>query len=161
MEHSTTKKVSPRDVFMHLLAIIALYVSAGSFIALLFQYINIVFPDILEYSQYARESALGIIRWSIASLVIIFPLYAVATHTLNKEYKREPEKRNLKIRKWLTYFTLFAAAVIIVGDLVTLIYSLLSGGLTTQFILKVLAVLFVAVSVFYYYFWDLKRHNIE
>ncbi|OGZ96314.1 MAG: hypothetical protein A2847_02850 [Candidatus Sungbacteria bacterium RIFCSPHIGHO2_01_FULL_50_25] len=159
MEHA--KKVSPKDVFLHLLTTIALYVSAGSFIALLFQYINILYPDVLEYNAYTRESALGIIRWSIASLIVIFPVYIGTSIALNKNYRKEPEKRNLRIRKWLTYFTLFAAAAIIIGDVVTLIYNLLGGGLTTQFMLKIAVVLFAAASVFYYYFWGLKRHNIE
>ncbi len=155
------KKVSPKDVFMHLLTIITLYVSAVSFGALLFQAINILIPDVLEYSVYARESALQGIRWAIASLVIVFPVYIGTTWMLNKSYVAEPEKRNLRIRKWLTYFTLFAAATIIIGDLVTLIYNLLGGDLTLRFILKVVVVLFIAGSVFYYYLWDLRRHNIE
>ncbi len=158
---SPSKKVSPKDVFLHLLAIIALYGSAGSFIALIFQYINVLIPDVLEYNMYARESAFGIIRWSIASLIIVFPLYLFTSRMLLKGYIQDPEKRNFGIRKVLTYFTLFVAALIIAGDLVTLIYNLLGGGLTTQFLLKVGIVLFVAASVFYYYFWDLKRDNIE
>lgn len=161
MNQTTSHKVSPRDVFLHLLTTIALYVSAGSFIALLFQYVNILHPDILEFNQYARESAVGIIRWSIASLIVVFPVYVAATWVLNKAYVREPERRNIWIRKWLTYLTLFVAASIIIGDLVTLIYNLLSGGLTTQFLLKVLIVLFVAGVAFYYYLWDLRRHNID
>ena len=72
-----------------------------------------------------------------------------------------PEKRNLRIRKWLIYFTLFAAALIIIGDLVALIFSLLGGELTVRFLLKVVTIFFVAGSVFYYYLWDLRRHNIE
>lgn len=154
------KKVSPKDVFMHLLAIVTLYGSAVSFGALLFQMITIWIPDVLEYNAYARESALQAIRWAIASLIIVFPVYIGTTWMLNKSYTAEPEKRNLRIRKWLTYFTLFAASVIIIGDFVTLIYNLLGGELTLSFLLKVAVVLFVAGSVFYYYLWDLKRHNI-
>lgn len=156
---SSTKKVSPKDVFMHLLAIISLYTAAGSFIALLFQYINILIPDILEYNYYSAQSAYSGIRWAIASLIVVFPTYVVTTWMLNKSYVKEPEKRNLRIRKWLIYFTLFLAALIIIGDLVTLIYSLLGGDLTTRFILKVVVVLFVSGSVFYYYLWDLRRHG--
>ncbi len=155
------KKVSPKDVFMHLLAIVTLYVSAVSFGALLFQIINILVPDILEYNAYARESALQAIRWAIASLIIVFPVYIGTTWMLNKGYATEPEKRNLRIRKWLTYFTLFAAAAIIIGDLVTLMYNLLGGDLTIRFLLKITVVLFVAGSVFSYYLWDIRRHNIE
>lgn len=158
----TPIKTSPRDVFLHLLAIITLYVSAGSFITLLFQYINILIPDALDQAgYYPRTASYGTIRWAIASLVVIFPVYISTSWFLNQSYVASPAKRNLRIRKWLIYFTLFAAALIIIGDLVALLYNLLGGEFTTRFILKVLAVFFAAGSVFHYYFWDLRRHNIE
>ena len=155
-------KTSPKDIFLHLLAIITLYVSAGSFIALLFQYINLLIPDTLDQGgHYARASSLQTIRWAISSLVVIFPVYLVTSWYLNKGYVSLPEKRSLKIRKWLIYVALFAAALIIIGDLVALIFNLLGGEFTIRFILKVLTIFFVAGSVFHYYLWDLRRHNIE
>lgn len=162
MANEVTIKASPRDVFLHLLAIIALYVSAGSFIALLFQYINILIPDALDQSgHYGLMASYQTIRWSIASLLIVFPSYIFVSWYVNKEYAATPEKRMFRIRKWLVYFTLFIAALIIIGDLVTLIFNLLGGELTARFLLKIFTVLFVAGSVFGYYFWDLKRHTIE
>lgn len=155
------QKVSPKDVFLHLLAIITLYGSGIAFITLLFQYINILFPDPLEGGYYSLIGAYGIIRWSISSIVVLFPVYLVTTRFLNKSYETNPSKRNLRIRKWLVYFTLFAAALIIIGDIVTLINNLLGGELTGRFLLKVLTVFFVAGSVFFYYFWDLREHREE
>lgn len=153
-------RTEPKDIFLQLLAIITLYVSAGSFIALLFQYINILIPDPLEArNYYAFTGAYRTIRWSIASLVVIFPVFLGTSWFLEKQYAREPEKRYLGIRKWLVYFTLFAAALIIIGDLVVLIFNLLGGELTARFLLKVLVFFFVAGSVFYYYFWDLRKRR--
>jgi hypothetical protein len=154
------QKTSPKDVFLHLLAILTLYASAGSLVALLFQYINVLLPDPLEFNRYVLESAYSAIRFSISSLVVIFPLYLWAGWLLNKEFDREPQKRELRIRKWLIYFTLFAAALIIAGDLVTLINRFLEGELTLRFALKVLAVLLVAGSVFGYYLADLKNRYL-
>ena len=155
------QKTSPKDVFLHLLAIITLYVSAGSLVALLFQYIDVLLPDPLEFSRYALDSAYSVIRFSISSLAVIFPLYLWASWLLNRSYKIEPKKRELRIRKWLLYFTLFAAALIIAGDLVTLINRFLEGELTWRFVLKVLAVLFTASSIFGYYFLDLKNRYLK
>lgn len=145
---------SPKDVFMQLLVMITLYISAISFGALLFNYIDLWFPDPLA-DFYARTS--GSIRWALASLVIVFPVYAWLAWTLAREMTRNPAKRELKIRKWLLYFTLFAAAVIIIGDLVTLIYNFLGGDLSARFVLKVAAVLIIALAVFVYYLWNLKH----
>jgi hypothetical protein len=152
----------PRDVFLHILAIITLYTSAVSFTALIFQYINVLLPDPLERdAYYLLQSYYRSIRWSISALSVVFPTYLATSWYLNKLYAASPEKRNLRIRKWLLYFTLFAASLIIVGDLVTLIYNFLGGELTARFLLKIFTVFFVAGSIFGYYFWDLRKSGDE
>lgn len=153
-----TKKVSPKDVFLHILAIAALYASAISFIGLTFQYIDRFIPDALY-----REGYGGIgdsIRWSIAVLTVIFPVFLYVSRTLDLGYAKDPEKRNLKTRKWLLYFTLFATALVIIGDLVALIYNFLNGDLSLKFILKIITVLFAASAVFGYYLWNIKNEKI-
>lgn len=155
-------KSGPKDVFLHLLVIFAVYFSAGSFIALIFQYINVSIPDPLESKEYyAIESAYRIIRFSISTLIVVFPAYLLLTRYLNKIYEREPEKRQLGTRRWLIWLTLSVAAIIMVGDLVGLVNKLLGGELTLRFILKVMTLLFVAGSVFYYYFTDLRKYRTE
>ncbi len=155
-------KVTPKDFFLHLLSMVALYVSASSFLVLVFQYINLAFPDLVEYNYYFNTDGIyQSMRWAIASLIVIFPAYILTTRFLNKVYLKHPEKRELKVRKWLVYFTLFVASLTIVGDLVRLIFNFLEGEITMRFILKVLAVFFVAGSMFVYYLWDLRRHNTE
>lgn len=159
---NTKPKSGPRDVFLHLLAIFTLYFSAIRFGALLFQYINIWLPDPLDQSNYyALSSAYSSIRLSIASLIVVFPTYVLVTRYLGKIYSADPAKLNLRTRKWLLYLTLFLAALVIIGALVTLVYNLLGGDLTWRFILKVLTVLFIAGPVFSYYLWDLRRHKDE
>lgn len=151
-------KTGPKDVFLHLLAIITLYVSAASFITLIFQYINVYLPDRAVDQYYSLQSAYGSMRWSIALLFVVFPVYVWASWFLNREYSADPQKREIKIRKWLLYFTLFAAALLIIGDLVALIYSFLQGELTGRFLYKILTVLLVAAAVFKYYLMDLKNN---
>lgn len=150
-------KSSPKDVFTHLLAVITLYISAVSFGALLFEFINRRFPDPLIF--YAAGST-GAIRWAIASLVIVFPVYVWLSWFIAKDIAANPVKREFKIRKWLLYFTLFLAAVVIIGDLIALIYNFLGGDLTARFLLKILAVLFIAAAVFGYYLWNLRSERM-
>ena len=151
------EKVGPKDVFLQLLNIIALYVSAGMFINLIFSYINIWLPDAVSENYYTLLAARSSVRWAIASLIVVFPVYIWAAWFLNKGYANTPEKRDMKIRKWLLYFTLFLAGIIIIGDLVALIYNFLQGELTTRFLLKILAVLVVAGGIFGYYILDIKN----
>ncbi len=157
MPAEASAQAGPKDIFLHLLSIVALYVSAGSFIALLFQYINVYFPDIVSGGGYwEMQSAYSGIRWSIAVLVVVFPVYVWVSWFLGRMYERTPDLKNIKTRKWLLYFTLFAAAVIIIGDLVTLIYNFLQGELTARFLSKVLAVGIVAAAVFWHYLLELR-----
>jgi hypothetical protein len=146
-------KTSPKDFFLYVATMFALYTSVWAIIALLFEYINVLFPDALN--GY-RDPYSGAIRFAIASLVIIFPLYIYLTRTVNEDLRAHPEKRSMGIRKWLIYFTLFIGGVGIVGDLVVLVNTFLGGELTVRFLLKVLAVLIVVGGVFLYYLNDLR-----
>lgn len=147
-------KSSPQDVFMHLLAIAALYASVVSFIALWFQYINVLLPDPLNFFYRA---ALDGVRWASSALVVVFPVFILLSWLIGRDFRAEPRKRELRVRKWLLYFTLFIAAVTIIVDLVILFFNFYSGELTARFILKMLVVLVVAAAVFSYYLWDVRR----
>lgn len=158
---SLREKSSPKDVFLHLLAIISLYVSAGSFVALLFQYINISFPDLLQQGDYYLRSAYSSIRWAIATLIVVFPVYIFTNWLLGKDYAKNPSHRDLRVRKWLIYLTLFAAALFIIGDLIALIYNFLEGELTVRFFLKIAVVFLVAGAIFWYYLMDIRKERIS
>lgn len=146
-------KSSPRDVFLYLLLIITLYVSAGSLTALLFQEINVLLPDPLDHGW----GALDVIRRSTAALVIVFPAHLFLAVLLSRDIVRDADKAELRIRKWLLSLTLFLAALAVIGDLVTILYRFLSGELSVRFALKALSVLCVAGAVFAYELWDIRE----
>lgn len=146
----------PRDTFLYLFSAVALIVSAISFGTLLFQYINIYFPDVLADYYWSKNMFYGAIRSALAALIVIFPVYVWISLFLHKDIKSFPEKSELKIRKWLLYFTVFSAAVVIIGDLVVLMQTYLNGELTVRFLLKVASVFFIAGAIFYHYFLQLR-----
>jgi len=77
---------------------------------------------------------------------------------VNKDLKLNPEKKEMWIRRWMIFFTLFAAGLTVAIDLVVLIQRFLGAeDLTLRFLLKVIIVLAVAISGFKYYLYDLKR----
>ena len=155
MENIENKtKTTPRDFFVFIGAMVALYTGAVSLINLLFEIINASFPDALNFSYDNFSSGM---RWSIASLIIIFPIYIFLSWFINKDLTANFLKKNLGIRKWLTYLTLFVAGVAIITDLIMLINTFLGGEITARFAFKILAVLVVAGTVFAYYLYDLKR----
>ena len=147
-------QTTPKDFFLWTGAIVTLYVSAISLLTLLFEYTDILFPDPLRSFQ---DPFSGAIRLAIASLIIIFPLYIYLTRILNQDIRKHPEKKDIGVRKWLIFLTLFVAGVTVIVDLIVLINTFLGGEeLTSGFILKVLSVLIVIGGVFLYYLYDLK-----
>jgi hypothetical protein len=152
-------QLSARDAFLYLLMFGTLYVSAFQFGNLLFAFINLALPDGLN--QFAEQRAERAIRWAVASLIIAFPV-ALWLHTkLQREVRHDPNRRQSAIRRWLTYLTLLIAAGVIVGDLITLIYNLLSGELTLRFVLKALVIAVIAGSSFAYFLRLIQQDNLE
>jgi hypothetical protein len=146
-------KMSPKDFFLYIAVMVTLYWSAISLIILWFEYIDRLFPDPL---QFYVDPFSGAIRFAMASLIIVFPIYVYLTRYVNQQIRKEPEKRGLGIRRWLIFLALFIAGITIVGDLIALINTFLGGDLTTRFVLKVLVILVVAGAGFYYYLNDLR-----
>jgi len=60
------------------------------------------------------------------------------------------------VRRWLTYLTLFVAAVLLIGDFTTLVYYLLGGETTLHFVLKAATLGAIAGTIFGYYVRDVR-----
>lgn len=154
MEQLHSHKTSPKDFFLYLLSNVALYYCAGWLVSLLYDYINYGFGTINYYETSWLPSSM---RWAIASLVIVFPVYIWVTNGLNRDLATNPGKKDLWVRKWMMYLTLALASIAIVIDLVALVNEFLAGEFAATFILKVLAVALVSGLVFGYYFYELRR----
>lgn len=150
-----------RDAFFHLLAFAGLYTSVISFVLLAFAYINRWFPDAALERFVTDESFRSGLRWPLAALIVAFPMFLWMTRLLLKEMLAHSEKQGSGVRRWLTYLTLFVAASVLIGDLITLVFSLLSGDITVRFIVKVVIIFLVAGGVFTYYFSALRKPVAE
>ncbi len=78
---------------------------------------------------------------------------------ISRELLSTPSGRASGIRRWLTYITLFIAAGIIIGDLISLLYRFLGGELTLRFILKSLVAGTIAGTLFVYYLGGLRQEE--
>ena len=151
-------KTTAKDFFLYLGVIIGLYVSAISFLILMFQIIDKVFPLAGEYAGNIDST----IRSSLAALIIFFPAFIYVSTVTNKDLIANPDKKDIWIRRWMIFLTLFIAGLTIAIDLTTLIYRFLGAeDLTTRFFLKVFFVLAVAITVFRSTLSDLKRETFE
>jgi hypothetical protein len=75
--------------------------------------------------------------------------------------QRDPGKRRSHVRRWLTYLTLFLAASVLIGDVITVVYNLLDGEITTRFVLKVVTIGSIAGTIFGYYLTDLRLEDTK
>lgn len=152
--------LSAREAFMYLVLFTTLYLTTFNLGRLIFQFINLGLPDPAAYYDFVN-SARQAIRFSVASLIIAFPVFMYLSLSIGRSIKRDPSKRASKVRKWLTYMTLFVAAGVIIGDLTALVYGFLGGELSLRFALKVVTVAVIAGSIFSYYLWDLRKEEVE
>ncbi len=152
---SPKPKTTPKDFFINLGAIVALYTVVVTLLNLLFTIINVAYPKVTSYYSYYPGSQS--ISFPVATLIIFFPVYILFMWLLERGYFSEPEKKNLPVRRWLTYITLFVSGLVLAGDLVTVIYYWIDGQeLTAGFLLKALSVLVVIFVVFMYYITDIR-----
>lgn len=150
--------LSAREAFLYLVLFATLYISAYHLGSLLFDLINRAFPDPAD-PAWRITNAASSMRWGVASLAVAFPVFLYVANLLGKELARSPSKRQSAVRRWLTYVTLFLAAGIVVGDLITLLYNVLGGELGARFLLKVFVVGAIAGTIFGYYLSDLRREE--
>lgn len=160
MEHTPTvpgSRTTPKDFFLWASAVITLYLSVVSFITLLFEYINYVFPDPSAYGADPYSSAM---RFAMAALIVFVPATLVFLRLIRSSIITEAGKAGIWVRRWALQLTVFVMTFTILVDLVTLVNYFLNGEITTRFILKVLVVLFTAGFVFLHFLADMRGYWI-
>ncbi|KND50871.1 MAG: hypothetical protein AB202_00495 [Parcubacteria bacterium C7867-007] len=154
---SATSRTSPKDFFLWLGVIVALYSSITAIITLLFQYINYAFPDDLAGFSDPYGAP---VRIAMATVVVMVPTMVVLLRIIRGTIEKEPGKANIWVRRWALGLTLFIATITVLIDLITLINTFLGGEITPRFGLKVLMVLLVAVGVFLHFLADMAGYWI-
>jgi Domain of unknown function (DUF5671) len=149
--------LSARDVFTYLVLFSALYASVWYIVQLLFAFIDKAIPDAARADQYQYLYADESIRWGIAGLVVSAPLFLFMFRLVSLRIARDPNARESRPRKWLTYLTLAMAVSALAGDLIGLIYNGLSGDLTVPILLKSAVVAIIAGGTFLYFFSDVRQ----
>jgi len=153
--------LSARDTFVYLLLFTSLYVSLWSVVSLVFDLINQFVPDPLQVRSTVGLFAENSLRWNVALLLVMFPLFGLMFRMVGRSEVLYPAQRMSGPRRWLSYLTLFATTVVVVGDLASLIYNVLGGELTLRFVLKVLSVGVMAGGVLLFFVFDLRTDDTE
>lgn len=150
--------LSARDAFLYLVMFGTLYYGVWNLVALLFTFIDQVYQDPAQPIYYSYWDSQ---RWATSAIIVTFPVFFFMAHYIGKKIARNPFKRLSPVRRWLTYLTIFVATSVLLGNMATLIYYFLGGGLTMRFMLKVIVVTVIAGGAFAYYLLDLRKEEKE
>jgi hypothetical protein len=151
--------LSAHEAFLYVVLFTTLYITCYQLGSLIFDLINLALPDPAE--QVPGDFRLQSIRWSVSSLIVAFPIFLYMTWRTARLIGRDPTKRASKIRRNLTYLTLFVAACVLIGDVTALVYNFLGGELTLRFGLKVATAGVIAGLVFGYYLAGIRSEEQE
>jgi len=150
---------SAKFAFFYLLSLVSLGFLATATGMIIFQIINKNITDLVE--NWNMVYNLEALRFAMSAVIVAAPVYYVSVWQINKSLFSGALDKASGIRRWLTYFIMFIAAVVVIGYLIGLINVFLSGELTLKFGLKTLTVLLISAVVFSYYFYDIKREQVE
>ena len=156
--NETEAKSSPRDVFINLLGVIALYASICAVLAVIFSLIDLGLPDPSDGPFYLRSDG---IRFSVAILMVFLPACIWAWRAIEIDVAAHPQKRARWLRTGPIYLTLFITGLLALGDLSCVIYFFLTGDLALRVALKMASIGMVSGAVFYFYLYLLRRDPAE
>jgi hypothetical protein len=150
---------SAREAFLYIVYFSLLGLIAGNTGGLAFAFIDHQLTDRLATDPYAGAFAATGMRWSVASLLVGFPIFLFLGARLAAKKRHDPERRRSRVHAWLTYVTLIFAAGALIGDLVAVVFQYLNGELGARFIAKAGVVGVISAAILWNYSRDVERHS--
>ncbi len=153
-------KSTAKDIFVYLGIFITLIVSVYHIIKIVFSAIDIKWKDLATIA-YNYDIYNDSVRFSVASLLVLYPLYVVFSWMASKDVANNPAKRELRLRKIFVYGALFITACTLAGTLISIIYTFLGGDLSIRFGLKALFIIALSAVIGGYYYYVIKRNYVQ
>ena len=138
-----------------------MYVWASSFGDILHEVVNRYVPDALQTEEARR--AFGyitsdyIIRWSLASLIIFYPVFAFCHLLIARLMLTRLETVNIRVRKILIYTTLIGTFLVSSFQLVKFLYSFLDGSISTRTMAHFGVTTTISMLIFICYFFQIRK----
>lgn len=151
---SKEKKSTAGEVVADVISFVALGFIISSFITLSFSIINYFFEDAASLMSYYSEKYLAqTVNYAVAVVVVAFPIYYFSIKYWLASFRKDPEKKENRLTKFVTYLVLLISLGVLAGDLVTILYNFLQGELSTRFFLKSFIVFIASAGVFGFYYF--------
>lgn len=151
------------DTFEHILLFISLGVLATNITMLLHHFVNIWIKVPIEvsnnydFSYYADVFMSTFIRGFMAAIIVSYPVFSFFFLKITKRTLEIPDTRKLKARKTLIYATLVITFLLVLINIISLVYNLLGGNVTLNFVSHFLVTVVVAGLIFVYYLEQIKE----
>ena len=162
MNHHAEKKSSvgaAQNFFVYLVSFLALGFLVFGWGGIVFQFINKFFPDplLIAYQGIYDQDA---VKFGIASVFVALPIFLLVSTYIIGQLRQGGIAEESKVRKWLTFIVLFFASATAISDLISILFNFLGGEITVRFVLKALVIMLIALAVFGYYFWDMRKKHM-
>lgn len=133
--------VSAAEAATYALLFFALLAVTWNVVALAYSLVEIWLPEADGMSGYGTARSM---RWSIAVLVVILPLFLWLQARTDRAAVANPGQLRSPTRKNFGAVTVFLAALVLLADAIAVVYAFLNGDMTLQFLIKALIVALVA-----------------
>jgi type II secretory pathway pseudopilin PulG len=154
--HSTNQ--AAKFAFYYLLSLVALIFMSLASGMIIFQIINKNVPDILN--QYSGRFSPQQLKFALSALIISAPIFYLTNYQIYRALFKGELNKDSGVRRWLVYLILFVSSVVMIGWLIATVNNFLDGELTKKFILKSITAIGIAVSIFVFYLYDIKREKV-
>ncbi len=146
-----------REAFLYIVFYALLGVFAIQLGAVAFAFVDATFADPLDRTVAAYQ--VSRLRWSIAALIVGYPLFLFLGWRLSEARRKNSERRVSRVRVWLTYITLIFAALTLIGDLVAVVYNFLAGEIGARFLSKAFVVGAISGAILWNFTRDAERQD--
>ena len=146
--------VSPKSVFLYLLAAATLYISAIGVLVLIWGLAEYWFPDPYAGFDYGQDG--GAVRGGVSMAIVAFPIFIYLSLLVRRKVKSGEIEARATFRTGFLYFNLFFIAVTVLVTLMVTVNAFLNGDLTPRFLIRAGGVLTIVGLVYLYYRSELE-----
>lgn len=141
--------ISPKDIFVHLLAAATLYISAIGVLVLIWGLAEVWFPD--EFRGFGSRGDSGAVRGGVSMAIVAFPIFLYLSLLLRRRVKSGELDSHATLRTGFIYVNLFLVTVVCLITLMVTLNAFLGGDLTPRFLVRAGGVLGIVGLIYLYY----------
>jgi hypothetical protein len=109
--------------------------------------------------SYIGLAQTQLVQIYLSAIFISLPLFLLLGIILKKQLVKQPQIKTLRLYKILVFVTLISTFLFMIGEIITIGFAFLSGGVVGIALRHLLVTLLIAGSIFVYFFVEVKMHG--